>query len=90
MNTVNILEQPRRAPNLFVPIVLMGGGVILLLSNLGLLPQDSFLLLLPFWPVLMIVAGIQIIVTRMGVISTIVSALLGLAVVVGAFWYLMK
>lgn len=87
MNTAKTLESPREAPNLFWPVVLIGAGVVILMSNLGMLLHNP-VVLLPFWPVLLIVAGIEIIFARTGVLGTLVSAALGLAVVLGALWYL--
>lgn len=88
MNTANTLGQPRRSVDVFLPIVLIGAGVIFLMANLGLITQDPFAFLFQFWPLFLIVAGIQIIFARTGVIGTLVSAALALVVVVSAILYL--
>ncbi len=82
------LERHRQGANLFWPIVLIGAGVILMLTNAGIIRQDPLVLLIHFWPVLLIVWGVEIVFARTGFIGTLVSALLGLAVVAGAIAYL--
>lgn len=88
MNPTHTFQQQHHAPNLFFPILLIGAGVILLLTNLGVVTQDPVLLLVQFWPLLLIIAGVQLFFARTGVLSTVVSAILGLAVVAGAVLYL--
>jgi hypothetical protein len=88
MNTATTLHERRTSPNLFFPIVLVGAGVIMLLTNLGILTRDPILFVLQFWPVFLIVGGIQLLFPRTGILSTVVSATLGLAVVGGALYYL--
>ena len=88
MNSVFNMTQSPRAVNVFFPIVLIGAGVLLLMANLGMVELNRFILLIPFWPVLLIVAGVQIFFARSGIIGTVVSAVLGLAVVAGAWLYL--
>lgn len=88
MNTANTLREPRESVNLFFPIVLVGTGVILLMGNLGMLTRDPILFLLQFWPVFLIAAGIQLLFVRTGAASTIISVVLGLAVIGGAMYYL--
>lgn len=87
MNPTNTIERPHHTPNLFFPILLIGAGVILLLTNLGMVTQNPVLLLVQFWPLLLIVAGIQLFFERTGVLSTVVSVVLGLAVVAAAVLY---
>ncbi len=88
MNNVNTVRERREHVNLFFPILLVGAGVILLMANLGMLTQDPFLFLVQFWPVFLIAGGIQLLFGRNGTAGTIVSVVLGLAVVGGALWYL--
>jgi len=88
MNTTNSFDHPRESINLFFPIVLVGAGVILLMGNLGMLTRDPILFVLQFWPVFLIAGGIHLLFARNGAASTIISVLLGLAVVGGALYYL--
>jgi hypothetical protein len=87
MNTATTIREPRARVNLFVPIVLVGGGVILLMWNFGMLTRDPFLFLMQFWPLFLIAGGIQLLFGRTGAASTWVSALLGLAVVGVAIFF---
>ena len=81
--------QRRRSVNLFWPITLIGIGVAALLNNAGLLVNDPLMLLAQYWPVLLIVAGIELIFQRTGWLGTLVSALVGLIVAGGAIYILM-
>ncbi len=79
----------RRSVNLFWPIALIGIGVGALLNNAGLLVNDPLMLLAQYWPVLLIVAGIELIFQRTGWFGTLVSVLAGLVVAGGAIYLLM-
>lgn len=78
-----IYHSHRHAPGLFWPIVLIGAGVILLLSNMGLLAVDAWSMLWRLWPVLLVVIGLDVLFGRRGVWGSIISALLGLLVIAG-------
>ncbi len=73
----------RHAPNLFWPIILIGVGIIWLLSNLGMLTVNPWALLWQLWPVLLIVAGLDILLARSGIWGALVSSVLGLVVIAG-------
>ncbi len=81
MNQNQSLPTPRRGPGLFWPIILIGLGVILLLSNLGRLPADPWPLLSRLWPVILIVIGLDILLGRRSVWGGMFSAALALLVV---------
>ncbi len=72
----------RRAPSLFWPVVLIGAGVVWLLSNMGMLTVNPWFVLARFWPVFLILAGIDILFSR-NFWGTIVGGILGLLVVGG-------
>lgn len=88
MNTANTWQPMRRSVSVFWPIVLIGVGVIWLMLNQGMILQNPIEGLIGFWPILLIVAGIEILVSRTGWFGTLISAALGIAVVVGAIFYL--
>jgi len=88
MNATQVMQKPRERINLFFPIVLIGAGGILLMGNMGMLTRDPILFLLEFWPLFLIAAGIQLLFVRTGIVGTLVSVLLALAVVGVALWYL--
>jgi len=81
MNQNQPLPAPRRAPGLFWPIILIGLGVILLLSNLGRLPADPWPLLSRLWPVILIVIGLDVLLGRRSVWGGVFSAALALLVI---------
>jgi hypothetical protein len=71
-------QSSRGYHSLFWPILLVGLGVVLLLGNLGLIPQVNYWSLTQLWPLLLIVIGLDIIFGRR---STLGSALIGLLTV---------
>ena len=80
--------KPRRGSLVF-PLVLIAAGVLLLLSNLGLIEGALWPDLLRFWPVLVIAVGLDLLLGRpsFGVaFGTLVFICLGLAVA-GALFY---
>jgi hypothetical protein len=81
---MNTPESPRQR-SLFWPILLIGVGVILLLSNLNLLSTANLATVAALWPLLLIALGLEIMIGRR---STLVSGLLGL-LVVGAVIFIM-
>ena len=65
--------------SVFWPIILIGVGLVWLLSNLGIIPRESLWLLINMWPVLLVLAGLDLIFARR---IPIIGVLLGLGVVV--------
>ncbi len=78
-----VYNSPRRSPGLFWPIIFIGGGVILLLSNLGYLVVNSWAMLWQLWPVLLIVIGLDVMFGRRGLWGSVISAFLALIVIAG-------
>lgn len=66
----------RRLPSLFWPVLLIGIGVILLLQNLGVLSWSSWTTLWRFWPLLIILLGLDVLIGRRSSAGSVVSALL--------------
>ncbi len=78
-------HRPRHhRPSVFWPVVFVGAGVLLLLSNLGYLPQESWNVLWGLWPVLLIALGIDVLIGRRSTFGAIVSGLLILMLLCGA------
>ena len=73
----------RRAPSFFWPLVLIGAGVLLLLSNLGYLSWSSWNVLLRLWPVLLIALGIDVLFGRRSIAGAVISGLLMLVLLGG-------
>lgn len=55
----------RETPSFFFPVLLITVGAIWLLVNNGTIPAENVLRLAPFWPVLLILAGISLILRRL-------------------------
>lgn len=64
--------------SLFWPILLLGVGVVWLLSNLGYITPVNWVSLLRLWPVLLIVAGLDLLFGRT---SSVLGGLIGLLAV---------
>jgi len=71
----------------FWPVLLLGAGVIWLLTNLDVIPKDNLWILLRLWPVLIIVAGLDVLFARR---LPIIGALLGLLVIAGVVFILLN
>ncbi len=71
----------RRPPSVFWPIVFIGAGVMLLLSNLGYLSWQSWGALWRLWPLLIIALGIDLLIGRRSVVGAIVSGVLMLVLI---------
>ena len=69
---------------MFWPLVLVGAGVLLLLSNLGYVPWQSWTVLWRLWPLLLIALGIDVLIGQHSMVGAIVSGLLILALIGGA------
>jgi len=64
--------------SLFWPVILIGVGLLWLLSNFGMLPNISWAYLLRFWPLILIVIGLDMLIGRR---SAVIGALIGLGAV---------
>ena len=73
-----------RSPSFFWPLVLIGAGVLLLLSNLGFVSWESWNLVWRLWPLLLIGLGIALLVGRRSTLGAIVSRVLILCLIGGA------
>jgi hypothetical protein len=89
----SLREQRRRVPSFFWPIVLIGGGVLLLLSNLGYISSTTWNVLLRLWPVLLIALGIELLFGRRSTAGAVISGLLILILlggVIGAVFFVQQ
>jgi len=60
----------------FWPVILLGGGVIWLFSNLNIIPTENLWILFHLWPVLIIVAGLDVLFSRWFPLMGVLMALL--------------
>jgi len=73
-------KHSRQRPSLFWPLLLIGAGIVLLLSNLGILPPVSFNILWRFWPLALVVIGLDILLGRRSAAGSIISSIFTLLV----------
>jgi hypothetical protein len=73
-----------RSPSFFWSLVLVGAGVLLLVSNLGFVPWESWNLVWRLWPLLLIGLGIELLIGRRSTLGAIVSGVLVLCLIGGA------
>jgi hypothetical protein len=77
-------QKRREPPSLFWPLVLIGAGVLLLLSNLGHIPWSSWSLVWRLWPVLLIALGVEVMVGRRTMAGALFSGLMMVIMIGGA------
>lgn len=87
MNEQNMSEQkPRPRRSLVWPLVMIGIGVIFLLSNLGVVDWEVFPTLLRLWPLLLVAIGLDLLLgRRSGIWAGIVIAIV-LGMFAGGVW----
>jgi hypothetical protein len=83
-------QPPRRArpPGLIGPIILIGLGLLFLLTNLNVLAWDTWLNLLQLWPVLLIALGVEILIGRRSALLSATIVIATLFVLGAGFWLL--
>jgi hypothetical protein len=72
-------HQQRRS--FFWPIALIGFGVLLLLSNMGLIPATGWAILWRLWPIALIALGVDVLIGSRSVAGAIASGVLVLVLV---------
>ena len=81
------MDENRRFPNLFWPIILIGVGGLYLLSNLGMIEMISFYEIWRLWPVFLVIAGVNMLFGRNNRwLASLLSGLLALLVVAFLFF----
>lgn len=79
------MPAPQRTPSIAFPLVLISLGVAFLLVNMGYLARISWAELARLWPVLIILAGVDLLLRPR---SFAVAAIAEIAIVVATFAYL--
>lgn len=64
MDTDTYRHYRRHGSSLFFPIALITVGVVWLMVNNGMIPMENVYRLMPYWPVLLILAGIGLVLRR--------------------------
>jgi hypothetical protein len=78
------MNENRRTPNFFWPVIFIGVGAILLLTNMGLLEFEVLDLvnIARLWPLLLVAIGVNLLFGRnVSWVGSAISLLLGLAVI---------
>jgi hypothetical protein len=66
--------------------LLVGAGVIFLLSNFGMLALDPWQVLIRLWPLLLIAVGFDVVIGRRNVWASLIGAMIVLTILAGALW----
>src|SRR5690242_20744890 len=79
----------RRPYHVVFPVVLVVGGLLLLLANMGTLPEDAGWRLFELWPLILVLIGIELLVPHIvrGAAVPAITLLVVGAIAVGAFAY---
>jgi len=72
-----------RPVNLTGPLILITLGLVFLMANLGMLGTSPWQLLWQWWPLILIIIGLEILIGVLGRWSYALSALLGVLLVIG-------
>ncbi len=81
------MNDDRRTPNLFWPILLIGLGGLFLLTNLGLIETIDYTVALQLWPIFLVAIGVNMLFGRsLRWVSSLISALLAVAVIAFLFF----
>lgn len=81
-------ERTRRRGGVIGPAILIGLGILFLLSNLGILDWSIWSTLLRLWPVLIIAVGLDILLGHRSTWGALLTLILTVAIIVGAVWLL--
>ncbi len=76
----------RTRPSLIGPLILITIGVLFLLANLGMLPLTFWEIAARFWPLILILVGLEIILGRRSMIGALIVVALWLALVGGVIY----
>lgn len=76
----------RRPPSIIGPLILITIGVLFLLANAGMLRFSFWEIALRFWPLILILVGLEILIGRHSLVGSLVVVILWVAVVAGVVW----
>ncbi|MEZ4729788.1 MAG: DUF5668 domain-containing protein [Caldilineaceae bacterium] len=81
-----VTKTEKSRASLFGPIILIGLGVLLLLSNLGVLNLNLWELVFRFWPLFLVAAGLDLLLGRRANSGALVALVLVVGLVIGGIW----
>ncbi|MFQ5812923.1 MAG: LiaI-LiaF-like domain-containing protein [Anaerolineae bacterium] len=71
------MDEPKRRVSLVGPVILIGLGVIFLLSNMGLLAWSVWEVIFRLWPILLVALGLEIILSRLSAWGSLLAIVVG-------------
>ena len=79
----------RRTTGFLLPAILILGGALILLANLGTLPQDAGWRILQLWPLILVAIGVELLVPHLvqGAAAIVLALALVLVIALGGFVY---
>ena len=80
------MESHHDRGGLVGPILLIGLGLVFLLTNLGMLSTSIWGVLLRIWPVILIAIGVDLLIGRRSLWGRLLALVLILAVLAGGLW----
>src|SRR4030067_1428909 len=80
------MESHHDRGGLVAPIILIGVGLVFLVTNLGMLSTSIWGVLLRIWPVILIAMGIDLLIGRRSLIGRMLALVLILAVLACGLW----
>ncbi|MBX3011571.1 MAG: hypothetical protein KF832_08680 [Caldilineaceae bacterium] len=81
-----VTRKEKSRSSVFGPIVLIGLGVVLLLSNFGILEWNLWELAARFWPLFLVAAGLDLLLGRRTNSGAVVAIMLIIGLLLGGFW----
>jgi len=69
-------------------VILIGLGVVFLLNSMGLLAWSVWEVIFRLWPIVLIAAGLEIILSRLSAWGSLLALVLTVAIFAGALWLL--
>jgi hypothetical protein len=80
-------RHERKRRGLFFPLLLLGAGVLLLMSNFGYLPGGFWGFVQTYWPALLILAGLDGLIKGEGITASVLIAGVGALLMAGNLGY---
>lgn len=80
-------RKPRARGGIFWPLLLIAIGIAFLLSNMGILENDIWSMVINLWPLLLIAGGLDGIIKREGLVGSTLAIALGILFLLSNFGY---
>ncbi len=80
----------RRRPSLVGPLILITAGLLFLLANLGMLPYSFWEIGARFWPLILILVGVDLIIGRHSIVGSLIVVVLWIVLLGGIFFLSMN